>query len=93
MYFWKGVGGIRIAGDLWGDPGGPLVLLQHGGGQTRHAWKEAGADASGEDGSGERLHGPEPMPTSAKMADRSLSSLGKRSALRSRREACSNRLR
>ena len=42
MYFWKGVGGIRIAGDLWGDPGGPLVLLQHGGGQTRHAWKEAG---------------------------------------------------
>ena len=31
-----------IAGDSWGDPGGPLVVLQHGGGQTRHAWKGAG---------------------------------------------------
>jgi pimeloyl-ACP methyl ester carboxylesterase len=42
MYFWPGVGGVRIAGDAWGDPAGPLVLLQHGGGQTRHAWKGAG---------------------------------------------------
>ena len=42
MHFWKGVGGVRIAGDAWGDPNGPLVLLQHGGGQTRHAWKGAG---------------------------------------------------
>ena len=42
MHFWKGVGGVRIAGDSWGDPAGPLVLLQHGGGQTRHAWKGAG---------------------------------------------------
>jgi len=42
MHFWTGVGGIKIAGDSWGDPGGPLVLLQHGGGQTRHAWKGAG---------------------------------------------------
>ena len=33
---------MRIAGDSWGDPHGPLVLLQHGGGQTRHAWKGAG---------------------------------------------------
>jgi pimeloyl-ACP methyl ester carboxylesterase len=41
-HYWKGVGGVRIAGDSWGDPGGPLVLLQHGGGQTRHAWKGAG---------------------------------------------------
>lgn len=31
-----------IAGDSWGDPAGPVVLLQHGGGQTRHAWKSAG---------------------------------------------------
>ncbi len=31
-----------LAGDSWGDPNGPLVLLQHGGGQTRHAWKNAG---------------------------------------------------
>ena len=42
MHYWTGVGGIRIAGDSWGNPGGPLVILQHGGGQTRHAWKGAG---------------------------------------------------
>lgn len=42
MHYWTGHGGIRIAGDSWGDPNGPLVLLQHGGGQTRHAWKGAG---------------------------------------------------
>ncbi len=42
MHFWMGEGGVRIAGDSWGDPDGPLVLLQHGGGQTRHAWKGAG---------------------------------------------------
>ncbi|MBK5104280.1 MAG: alpha/beta hydrolase [Burkholderiales bacterium] len=42
MHFWTGVGGVRIAGDSWGDISGPLVLLQHGGGQTRHAWKGAG---------------------------------------------------
>ena len=42
MHVWPGAGGVRIAGDSWGDPGGPLVLLQHGGGQTRHAWKGAG---------------------------------------------------
>lgn len=42
MHYWPGHGGIRIAGDMWGDPSGPLVLLQHGGGQTRHAWKGAG---------------------------------------------------
>ena len=42
MHFWKGVGGIRLAGDSWGDRNGPLVLLLHGGGQTRHAWKGAG---------------------------------------------------
>lgn len=34
-------GGIRVAGDTYGDSG-PLVILQHGGGQTRHAWKGAG---------------------------------------------------
>ena len=42
MHFWPGVGGVRIAGDSWGNPNGPLVLLQHGGGQTRHAWKGTG---------------------------------------------------
>lgn len=39
---WQGFGGVMIAADSWGDPTGPLVLLQHGGGQTRHAWKGAG---------------------------------------------------
>jgi pimeloyl-ACP methyl ester carboxylesterase len=42
MHRWEGAGGVMIAGDTWGDPSGPLVALQHGGGQTRHAWKGAG---------------------------------------------------
>lgn len=42
MHYWSGADGVRIAGDSWGDPCGPLVLLQHGGGQTRHAWKGTG---------------------------------------------------
>jgi pimeloyl-ACP methyl ester carboxylesterase len=39
---WPGARGVRLAGDAWGDPAGPLVVLQHGGGQTRHAWKGTG---------------------------------------------------
>ena len=42
MHRWTGADGISIAGDSWGEPEGPLGLLQHGGGQTRHAWKGAG---------------------------------------------------
>jgi non-heme chloroperoxidase len=42
MHYWQGANGNRIAGDFWGDRDGPLVILQHGGGQTRHAWKRAG---------------------------------------------------
>ena len=42
MHLWTGHDGVMIAGDTWGDPNGPLVILQHGGGQTRHAWKGAG---------------------------------------------------
>ncbi|MCG8543147.1 MAG: alpha/beta hydrolase [Alphaproteobacteria bacterium] len=42
MHTWPGAGGLTLAGDTWGDPDGPLVVLQHGGGQTRHAWKGAG---------------------------------------------------
>lgn len=33
-----GVGGIRLAADMAGDPENPAVLLFHGGGQTRHSW-------------------------------------------------------
>lgn len=40
--FWTGFQGLRIAGDTWGNPGGIPVILQHGGGQTRHAWKRTG---------------------------------------------------
>jgi non-heme chloroperoxidase len=31
-----------VAGDAWGPRSGRVVLLQHGGGQTRHAWKGVG---------------------------------------------------
>ncbi len=37
-----GSGGLKIAADCWGRDGDPLVLLLHGGGQTRHAWKGTG---------------------------------------------------
>lgn len=33
--------GIRIVGDVLGDPGAPAVILLHGGGQTRHSWGAA----------------------------------------------------
>lgn len=42
MHAWPGADGVGIAGDSWGDPEGRLVLLLHGGGQTRHAWKGTG---------------------------------------------------
>ncbi|MEQ9122681.1 MAG: alpha/beta fold hydrolase, partial [Alphaproteobacteria bacterium] len=42
MHVWRGADGLDIAGDSWGPPEGRLVLLLHGGGQTRHAWKGAG---------------------------------------------------
>ncbi|MDG2114918.1 MAG: alpha/beta hydrolase [Actinomycetota bacterium] len=42
MHRYEGADGVTIAGDSWGDPAGPLVILQHGGGQTRHAWKGTG---------------------------------------------------
>lgn len=42
MFRWPGAAGLRLAGDAWGPESGPLVILQHGGGQTRHAWKGAG---------------------------------------------------
>lgn len=43
MHRWTGADNLQIAGDSWGTPGGPLVVLLHGGGQTRHAWKGTGA--------------------------------------------------
>jgi pimeloyl-ACP methyl ester carboxylesterase len=36
---WPGAHGNRLCGDSWGDPSAPPVVLLHGGGQTRHAWR------------------------------------------------------
>ena len=41
MHF-KGHGGLKIAADVWGSDNKKLVVLLHGGGQTRHAWGETG---------------------------------------------------
>ena len=38
----KGHGDIKIAADVWGSNNQELVILLHGGGQTRHAWGETG---------------------------------------------------
>ncbi|MFC9994294.1 alpha/beta fold hydrolase [Nocardia sp. NPDC127526] len=38
----RGFGGISLAGDSWGPEDGPLVVFLHGGGQTRHSWKDSG---------------------------------------------------
>ena len=35
----RGHGGVSLAADSWGDPAAPPVVLLHGGGQTRHAWR------------------------------------------------------
>jgi len=42
MHEWPGSEGLTIRGDSWGNPGGRTVVLMHGGGQTRHAWRGAG---------------------------------------------------
>ena len=41
MHF-KGHGDIKIAADVWGSDNQDLVILLHGGGQTRHAWGDTG---------------------------------------------------
>ncbi len=40
--FLPGGEGLSIAADCWGRDEDPLVVLLHGGGQTRHAWKGTG---------------------------------------------------
>src|SRR5947209_18715196 len=37
----RGATGTRLPGDVYGEKGPPVLLL-HGGGQTRHAWKKTG---------------------------------------------------
>jgi pimeloyl-ACP methyl ester carboxylesterase len=34
-----GASGTRLAADAFGDPDAPALLMLHGGGQTRHAWR------------------------------------------------------
>ena len=41
MHF-KGHQDIKIAADVWGSNNQELVILLHGGGQTRHAWGDTG---------------------------------------------------
>ncbi len=41
MHF-NGHGGLKIAADVWGSNNQELVILLHGGGQTRHAWGNTG---------------------------------------------------
>ena len=38
IYF-SGRDGLRLAADVAGDAGDPVIVLLHGGGQTRHSWK------------------------------------------------------
>lgn len=35
--------GLTLTGDEWGEPGRPPVLMLHGAGQNRHAWKGTAA--------------------------------------------------
>jgi pimeloyl-ACP methyl ester carboxylesterase len=38
-----GASGLKLAGETWGNPGDPPLLLLHGGGQTRGAWSGSGS--------------------------------------------------
>ena len=35
----RGSAGLMLAATTWGDEGDPPVLLLHGAGQSRHAWR------------------------------------------------------
>lgn len=47
MRYVEASGGVSLALDEWGDAAAPPVLLLHGGGQTRHAWRGAGRTLGG----------------------------------------------
>ncbi len=37
----QGADGLKLVADEWGDPSGPPVLMCHGAGQNRYAWKSS----------------------------------------------------
>src|SRR6202042_2730263 len=39
--------GIWLVADSFGDPAAPTVLMLHGGGQTRHAWRTTAVNLAG----------------------------------------------
>ena len=41
-----GSGGVTLCAEVEGNPGHPIVVLLHGGGQTRHAWRRTTAALS-----------------------------------------------
>ena len=41
-HYFMGCAHNKLAADCWGDPNNQTVILMHGGGQTRHAWKGTG---------------------------------------------------
>ncbi len=41
-FWWTGHGNVQLAGDVFGDANGASVVLLHGAGQTRHAWRGVG---------------------------------------------------
>jgi len=41
----RGAAGNRLAADVFGDAGAPVLLL-HGGGQTRHAWRRTAVEVA-----------------------------------------------
>lgn len=42
VHFGGAGGDVRIRGDAWGPPDAAVVMLLHGGGQTRHSWAGTG---------------------------------------------------
>ena len=47
-HLWTGDDGVRIAADSFGSPGDPPLILLHGGGQTRHAWRRTAQSLAGD---------------------------------------------